>query len=199
MRSNRLATVREEGAVDFLVLKDPEGDKTVKLAAPWTKEELGAVLRELSGKDDDDFEVDDDDFEVDEVEFEVCEYEFEEVIGFDPMEVFDPIDDLKSLEELNNFLEDYLYERYADKEEFAAYLEVSGSSDFFGKWRDFKKEYHTFYHGMNLTEVAEDMVNEGIFGNVSSSLMNYIDFESLGNDLRSDGYYETEWGVMRLD
>lgn len=174
--------------VDFLVLKNPNTDKTVELLAPWTKKELEEVLRELSGKEE-------------EVEFEVVGFEFDKVVGFDPMEVFGHIDTIEELEELNNFLEDYLYgkyEKYVDKEEFAAYLEVSGSSDFFNKWSNFKRWYHTFYRGMNLTKTAEDMVYEGLFGDVSSSLMNYIDFESLGNDLRCDGYYETEWGVIQI-
>lgn len=53
-----------------------------------------------------------------------------------------------------------------------------------------------FYEGMSLAEVAEELVDEGVYGEVSESLKYYIDFEKLGNDLSYDDYYETSEGVF---
>lgn len=52
----------------------------------------------------------------------------------------------------------------------------------------------TFYAGMNLTELAEQFVDEGLFS--METLLNYIDFEALGRDLGFDGYTETKNGVI---
>jgi hypothetical protein len=48
-----------------------------------------------------------------------------------------------------------------------------------------------------LEELAEQLVEDGIFGDVSNQLSTYIDYEQLGEDLRGDGYTETASGVFR--
>jgi len=52
------------------------------------------------------------------------------------------------------------------------------------------------YKGMSLSDVAYELVKEGLFGDVSDSLMNYIDYERLGTDLGYDNYYEASNGVI---
>jgi antirestriction protein len=55
----------------------------------------------------------------------------------------------------------------------------------------------TFYKGMNLKQVAEDMVDVGLFGEVPKSLAAYIDYEQIAIDLDHDGcYWETDEGVF---
>ena len=53
-----------------------------------------------------------------------------------------------------------------------------------------------YYPGKSLKEVAEDMVEEGLFGQVPKALQFYIDCEAIGRDLVHDGYTETAKGVF---
>jgi hypothetical protein len=57
----------------------------------------------------------------------------------------------------------------------------------------------TFYENMTLKEVAEELVDEGFFGDVSDKLKYYIDFEKLAKDLELDDYYETPDGVFFMN
>jgi antirestriction protein len=41
-------------------------------------------------------------------------------------------------------------------------------------------------------ELAEQFVDDGMFGNIPSHLSGYIDYEAIGRDLSFDGFY-TEW------
>lgn len=59
-----------------------------------------------------------------------------------------------------------------------------------------KYEDVTFYEGMSLKQVAEHMVDEGLFGEIASSIINYIDYEAIARDLSIDGYTETKAGVF---
>lgn len=54
----------------------------------------------------------------------------------------------------------------------------------------------TFYPNMNLEDVAVSLVEEGIFGTISQSVLIYFDFEKLGRDLGYDGYDEQDSGVF---
>ena len=61
---------------------------------------------------------------------------------------------------------------------------------------------YTLYSECNtLTELARELFNEGDFGDTRAMgiLANYIDFESLGDDLGCDGYYETSYGIIYVD
>lgn len=53
-----------------------------------------------------------------------------------------------------------------------------------------------FYEDMTLEEVAEEMVEDGCYGNVDDNLKYYIDYGLMARDLRCDGYTETEYGVI---
>lgn len=53
-----------------------------------------------------------------------------------------------------------------------------------------------FYEGMKLTDVAQELVEEGCFGDIPESIANYIDYKSIARDLRLDGYEETSEGVF---
>lgn len=46
------------------------------------------------------------------------------------------------------------------------------------------------YKAMDLTDVAEELVGEGLFGEIPEAIKPYIDYAYLGRDLRHDGYTE---------
>jgi hypothetical protein len=54
----------------------------------------------------------------------------------------------------------------------------------------------TRYADSNLAAVAEELVSEGIFGEVNGQLEAYIDFDKLGHDLGYDGYTEHNGDVF---
>ena len=53
-----------------------------------------------------------------------------------------------------------------------------------------------YYPNMTLSDVAEEMVDEGLFGEISENIRPYLDFEKLGRDLSFDGYHETKKGTF---
>ena len=59
-----------------------------------------------------------------------------------------------------------------------------------------QQEDVTFYQDMTLEDVAEELVEEGIFGNLTDTIKGYLDFEKLARDLSIDGYHETNQGVF---
>ena len=54
----------------------------------------------------------------------------------------------------------------------------------------------SYYRGMSLEEVAEELVDDGLFGKIPENILMYFDFEKLAYDLRIDGYYECDEGVF---
>mgnify|MGYP002426024302 FL=1 len=61
----------------------------------------------------------------------------------------------------------------------------------------YNKGYYQFYQGMNLTDVAEELVNDCY--NLPDFALRYFDFESFGRDLGFDGYVETSNGVIYIE
>jgi len=53
-----------------------------------------------------------------------------------------------------------------------------------------------FYPNMTLSDVAEEMVEEGLFGEIPENIKPYLDFEKIGRDLSFDGYHETKKGTF---
>ncbi|MDD3263401.1 MAG: antirestriction protein ArdA [Candidatus Nanoarchaeia archaeon] len=102
------------------------------------------------------------------------------------------------LEKLNNFFEsvaniddndeiDRLEAIYEVEKDWNTALAIYDDGDY------------EFYANSDLEEVAEELVDEGLFGEVSDNLKCYIDYEAIGKDLGHDGYIETENGhVIRI-
>lgn len=77
-----------------------------------------------------------------------------------------------------------------------AIAEASGGS--IGEILDvYNKGYYQFYQGMDLTDVAEELVNDCY--NLPDFAMRYFDFEAFGRDLGFDGYVETSNGVIYIE
>lgn len=57
--------------------------------------------------------------------------------------------------------------------------------------------YFTFYRGMDLEEVAEEIVNDCYFSkDIPEILTRYFDYKAFARDLSFDGYTETKYGVI---
>lgn len=55
-----------------------------------------------------------------------------------------------------------------------------------------------FYPDMTLKDMAEQFVDEGLFGEIPDKIQGYIDYEAIARDLRFD-YTETPEGCFRCD
>ncbi len=103
------------------------------------------------------------------------------------------IEEFENVSELNRFAEEYESLDEDAQKKVLFLVNVQGCS------RDEAVEKHedvTFYAGMSLKEVAESLVDDGVFGKIPDSIINYIDYEAIARDLSFDGYYETEEGVF---
>ena len=151
------------------------------LDLPATEEEIQETLEEI--------DIDDERYE----EWFISDYETD-------------IDGLKvseyALNELNELMERYEYnlETY-EQDAVQAVIEAHGYN--FEKALDIvERGGYTLYGDCeSLADLAEQFVDEGIFGDTREmgNLVNYIDYEALGSDLRHDGYTVTSKGVILVD
>ena len=61
----------------------------------------------------------------------------------------------------------------------------------------YNKGCYQFYPGMDLTDVAEEFVNDCY--DLPDFALRYFDFEAFGRDLGFDGYTETSKGVIYIE
>lgn len=55
------------------------------------------------------------------------------------------------------------------------------------------------YHVANMTELAEELADEGWFGDIPPQVENYIDYAKVGRDLEIEGgFVETPHGIYQL-
>ena len=121
--------------------------------------------------------------EVDEMEVFVNDFETT-VNGLEISENSN-ISDLNDLAEQLEALDEY------DLEKLEAILEADGGS--LENALDDIDDY-TYYSGMTLEEVAEEIVNDCY--DLPDFALRYFDFEAFARDLGFDGYTETENGVI---
>jgi len=137
------------------------------LDLPLDEEELSKEVKAVLGSDEEYFITD---YEAD---FRIEEYE--------------------NLHELNSFAE-ALSELDEYEQEKVFYLIES-----IGYKREEALERHedvTFYKGMTLEDVAEELISEGCFGSIPDNIQWYLDYEKIARDLSMDGYYETSSGTF---
>ena len=97
-----------------------------------------------------------------------------------------------TLKELNTLAQDLQdIEDNGDEEWLAAYVEATGCdlNIAVDKYDD-----STFYHDMDLVDVAYDIVEECY--NLPENIERYFDYEAFARDLGFDGYTETEYGTI---
>ncbi len=137
------------------------------LDLPLTEDELSEAVKEVLGTDEEYFITDY------EAEFKIGEYE--------------------NLSELNSFAEELGKLSEYDQER-VMYLINTICLD--------KKEALrqcddvTYYPDMTVEDVARELVEEGIFGNIADNIKCYLDYEAIARDLAIDGYHETEKGTF---
>lgn len=97
------------------------------------------------------------------------------------------------LNEINEIIEEV--EDLDDEDTWEAVLEYYSNNvpDALAAMRDYDIE---FYSGIDLTELAEQFADEGVISN--ETLLQYIDYEALGDELRNNGYVETDKGVLSI-
>jgi antirestriction protein len=54
------------------------------------------------------------------------------------------------------------------------------------------------YEEMSMTDLAEQMLDEGVFGQIPDSIRSYIDCEAIARDLRHDGYHSQDGDIYRF-
>lgn len=59
-----------------------------------------------------------------------------------------------------------------------------------------KYEDVTFYADQTLKQVAEELIDEGCFGDIPAAIAGYINYDAIARDLGFDGYTETSAGVF---
>jgi antirestriction protein len=105
-----------------------------------------------------------------------------------------------SLNNLNEFAEAYENLEEYEREALGAIIEAT-SYDTQECLEILQDGDYQYYSGVDLTELAEQMVDDGLFGDQKDmgNLVNYIDYERLGRDLGYDGYTVVTNGVIRVD
>lgn len=154
-----------------------DGGKWITL--PMEPEELAEQLKTIAaamGDNDPEWAVHDHEWLTDIDLFDVSEY--------------DNITDLNGrLQELES-LEEW------ELEEIAAAMEAF-SYDFLEAVERQQRGCFVLYRNMDLTEVAEEIVNECYFTRDTPDILTrYFDYEAFGRDLGYDGYTETKYGVI---
>ena len=102
------------------------------------------------------------------------------------------------LDSLNELVKEIALLAPYEKRELSAILEA-GYYDLENAFTIYENREYQFYAEMTLKDVAEELVSEGMFGEIPEPLMFYIDYEAIARDLGFSGYMETEDGVIVID
>ena len=123
-------------------------------------------------------------------EWAIHDYEWTTEIELDEISEHDNIFDLN--ERCNEL--DRLDEWEA--EEIAAAVEAYGYT-FAEAYERQQRGCFIFYRGMDMEEVAEEIVNECYFTRDTPDILTrYFDYEAFARDLSFDGYTDTKYGVI---
>jgi antirestriction protein len=154
-----------------------DGGKWITL--PMDPEELEEELKKIAaamGDNDPEWAIHDNEWTTEIDLFEVSEYD--------------------NIAELNERLQELETLKEWELEEVAAAMEAFGYS-FTEAVDKQQRGYFTLYRNMDLTEVAEELINECCFTKDTPDIFTrYFDYEAFGRDLGFDGYTETKYGVI---
>ncbi len=141
------------------------------LSLPMDADELAAKVSEYTRNGEGDYFIADSECDVDGIK--IGEYN-------DPQELNELAENLEELSEYDQARVAYLID------------DGCSTADALDGYEDVD-----FYPDMTLTKLAEHFVDDGLFGEIAPSIINYIDYEAIGRDLGFDGYHETSKGVFR--
>lgn len=168
-------------------LRNLNNEKEVKLSLPMEEEEIIEVLKNIN--------VCNEEGEVIQ-EYIIPTWNFGEYASeLDCMD-FENIE-LENIFTVNEWAEELAeVDSERDLDVLQAIAEVNGGS--IGEVLEiYNKDCYQFYAGMDLTDVAEEIVNDCY--DLPDFALRYFDFESFGRDLGFDGYAETSKGVIYID
>lgn len=168
-------------------LRNLNNEKEVKLSLPMEEEELIEALKNIN--------VCNEEGEVIQ-EYIISTWNFGEYASELDCRDFANIE-LENIFTVNDWAEELAeVDSERDLEVLQAIAEASGGS--IGDVLEvYNKDYYQFYQGMNLTDVAEELINDCY--NLPEFALIYFDFEAFGRDLGFDGYTETSKGVIYIE
>lgn len=134
---------------------------------PLPESELTNQLREVLGHDE---------------EYFITDYE-------SPMKIAE----YENLFELNNFVFQIEELDEYDQQKVFYLLDVIGCTreEALEKYEDV-----IFYPDMTIEDVASELVDDGMFGDLPDAIKAYIDYDKLARDLSIDGYHQTDQGTF---
>jgi len=123
--------------------------------------------------------------DIDEAIAEVCNPDEEEYFITDYDAPFE-IKEYDSLAELNEFAEQFDYLNEHEQDAICYLLD-------YGHTREQALDQYDevqIYQDMNLKELAEEMVDNGNYGDIPESIKYHIDYESIAQELENQGWNE---------
>lgn len=126
-------------------------------------------------------------------EWFVNDYEWTtELQPFEVSEMDNYFDLNEKLQELDNLTGN-------DCETIEAIIEATGC-DFYDALHIFENGSYQFYPGMDLSDVAYELVNDCYFTKDTPDIFTrYFDYDAFGRDLGFDGYIEVKGGVIYVE
>ena len=104
------------------------------------------------------------------------------------------IGEYDNLEKLNDIAEKMESLNSSDIKKFKALMEEGYDFEYsFNNYDDVE-----IYEEMNINELAEQFVEDGLFGEIPKPLINYIDYDAIARDLSMD-YTEIENDIVRFN
>ena len=104
------------------------------------------------------------------------------------------IGEYDNLEKLNEIAEKMESLNSLDIKKFKALMEEGYDFEYsFNNYEDVE-----IYEEMNMNELAEQFVEDGLFGDIPKALINYIDYDAIARDLSMD-YTEIDSDIVRFN
>ena len=104
------------------------------------------------------------------------------------------IEEYSNLTKLNEIAEKMETLDSLDVKKFKALIELGYELDFsFENYEDVE-----IYEEMNMNELAELFIDDGLFGEIPNAIINYLDYDSIARDLSMD-YTEVENDIVRFN
>lgn len=91
----------------------------------------------------------------------------------------------------------HVYDEYEDLV-LTAILEGHGVS-FEEALEIFENDAYLFHEVESFDELIYMFIDEGMFGEIPSNIVAYLDYDKIARDLRYDGYVLTSVGIINID
>jgi antirestriction protein len=134
---------------------------------PYPQEELQDALSRILGQEEEYFITDSEG-----IPFEVGEYD-------SPFELNEKLEQYETLDEHDQLCVTFLL-----------------SEGYDWNYSIVNHEDVIVYLDESLEDVAYSLVEDGCFGTIPESLVNYVDYEAIARDLSYDGYVQTDQGIF---